>query len=257
MDVKNISFCLFFFKKKVAPSSSSLILDLGCLVRFSSVLTWSPRHCYADQIWYPGSSVTSVITLKLSLDDAKHLRNYTRDWLVLKTTNTSAPAAGLCAQVPWLHAVDTKLWVCQLHKDDNQVTVSFLFWGGPVNCPVWASLHLLHLLTGESPDIVFCCCGPSASNFDMLWVWVAFLPSAAIKSGYLRYCSLAVSSNPYSSDLSRQRGAFVCRTATHRTPFVFSSTVSKLTVNTARLTGSEIVRQRKPQPDVRRATLKF
>lgn len=242
----------------MAPSSSSLILDLGCLVRFSSVLTWitaSLLH-WSDLVPREFSDISNHV--KLSLDDAKHLRNYTRDWLVLKTTNTSAPAAGLCAQVPWLHAVDTKLWVCQLHKDDNQVTVYFLFLGGgPVNCPVWASLHLLHLLTGESPDIVFCCCGPSASNFDMLWVWVAFLPSAAIKSGYLRYCSLAVSSNPYSSDLSRQRGAFVCRTATHRTPFVFSSTVSKLTVNTARLTGSEIVRQRKPQPDVRRATLKF
>lgn len=52
------------------------------------------------------------------------------------------------------------------------------------------------LFLAWKPYVVFCCCSPLSSRFDLLWD--AFLLSTFVKSDYLGFFSLPVSSNQFS-----------------------------------------------------------
>ncbi len=76
--------------------------------------------------------------------------------------------------------------------------------------PVWiVSSVCCSYLTGAAPGVVFCCCSPSASGFNVLCCAfrdVFCLPWLVI-NGYLSYCCLSIISNqsahsPLTSDIN-------------------------------------------------------
>ena len=52
-------------------------------------------------------------------------------------------------------------------------------------------------LTGLEPDVVVCCCSSSTSRFNVCSFLDGFLLTTLVKSSYLSYCSLSVSSNKF------------------------------------------------------------
>ncbi len=120
---------------------------------------------------------------------------------------------------PWFHVLYAKFWPYHLNvaaeietPQTRQRFFNLLLSNFGESVQIVASVSCFKL-TGAAPGVVFCCCSPSASGFDVLCVqrwYSAYL-------GCLSYCCLYIISNQSvrSPDLWHQQGIFVHTTFDH------------------------------------------
>ncbi len=88
---------------------------------------------------------------------------------------------------------------CRSRNRDSSDQATFFqssiiqFWCACVNC----ILRFLFLDDRNGTGVVFCCCSPSASGFDVMCCVFrdGILHTLVVTSGYLSYCSLSIISN--------------------------------------------------------------
>lgn len=76
-------------------------------------------------------------------------------------------------------------------------------------------------------SVVFSCCSPSASWFNMLWIQSALLHTLVVMSGYLNYSCFAISPKQSAHSPLTCGSILAQRTATHRIFCLFQTILRK------------------------------
>ena len=110
----------------------------------------------------------------------------------------------------------------------------------------WACAHCnlsCFWLTKVEPGVVFCCCSPSASWFEILCILIGFSAhhNCRVVTWPWPFCQLKPAL-PFSVDLSHQHGVSICRTAAYWMFSVFRTILSKTRENLRRAAVKEMLK---------------